>query len=105
MAGRALERLARGRWLRVFVETACLFMGVFQPKSCLQRSKRVPRRQATKRAPPPRYAYAAALTSTFFTCAGAGFGTVTLSTPFTRLALMLSGLIPAGSSSVRENEP
>ena len=48
---------------------------------------------------------AAVLISTFLTCAGAGFGTVTLSTPFEMVALMASGSVPAGSSSVREKEP
>src|ERR1700675_1367954 len=40
---------------------------------------------------------AAVLISTFLTCAGAGFGTVTLSTPFEMLALIASGSVPAGS--------
>jgi hypothetical protein len=48
---------------------------------------------------------AADLTSIFLACAGAGFGTVTLSTPLAMLALMSSALTPSGSSSVRSNEP
>ena len=52
-----------------------------------------------------RSVQAAALTSIFLTCAGAGFGTVTLSRPFSMLALIASGLTPAGNSSERTNEP
>jgi hypothetical protein len=48
---------------------------------------------------------AADLTSTFLACAGAGFGTVTLSTPLEMFALMASALTPSGNSSVRSNEP
>lgn len=48
---------------------------------------------------------AADLTSIFLACAGAGFGTVTLSTPLAMLALMASASTPSGSSSVRSNEP
>ena len=50
---------------------------------------------------------AAALTSIFLAsgCATAGFGTVTVSTPFAMLALMCSGLTPSGSSRDRENDP
>ena len=56
---------------------------------------------------PPATRQAAALTSIFLASgwATAGFGTVTVSTPFAMLALMCSGLTPSGSSRDRENEP
>jgi hypothetical protein len=45
------------------------------------------------------------LTSTFFTCAAAGFGTFTVSTQLAMKAWMASALTPAGGSSERPDAP
>lgn len=51
------------------------------------------------------FTQAADFTSIFLACAGAGFGTVTFSTPLEMLASMASALTPFGNSSVRSNKP
>lgn len=50
-------------------------------------------------------AHAADLISICLVCFGAGFGTVTFSTPLAISAEMSSTLTPEGSSTERENEP
>ncbi len=60
--------------------------------------------RGTRLAPPPND-QAADFTSIFLDWAGAGFGTTTLSTPLSMLALMASALTPSGNSSERSNEP